>query len=100
MDELRSGIHLAARDAELIQEFELSPQFAAGNFASEQLAITSDGASHLVGRFVHKLDAKIASAELNQLSHVLGARLRAIVEHGIAAARISFERQFRSDPVA
>lgn len=33
------GFHLSARDAELVQQLQLSPKLAAGDFAAEQLSV-------------------------------------------------------------
>jgi len=41
-DELGRGVHLAAGDAELVEEFQLAPDIGAGDLAAAELFVARD----------------------------------------------------------
>ena len=92
--------HLAAGDAELVEEFEFAPELGAGDFAAEELAVFGDGAGDFFGSFGEEFDAEVAHAEGEQTLHELGAGLGLGIEDGVAAAGIGLERVFGADAVA
>ena len=59
-----------------------------------------DGAGEFVRRLIDELHAEAARAEREQARHVFGAGLRAVVEDGVAAARVSLHRQPGAHAVA
>ena len=92
--------HLAARDAELIEQFQFAPELRAGNFAPQQLPIFRDGADDFLGIFIQKFHAEIADAEREEPFHKFRAGLRLRIEDGVAAAGVGLERMLRAHAVA
>src|SRR5215472_17960828 len=84
----KSFTHLAARDAELVEQFQFSPELRTGDFAAQKLAVFRNCLRDYIRRFVQKLHAEMSHPERQQPLHEFRAGLRLRIEHGVAAARI------------
>ena len=100
MEDRCGGLHLAAGDAQLVEELQLPPQLAPGDLAAEQLAVARERPGDLAGVLVDELHAEAAGAEGEQAGDVVRPALGAVVEDGVPAAGVGPERELGPDPVA
>lgn len=57
-DDLRCGLHLAAGDANLVDQLQLAPEVRAGDHAAQELRIPRHRPKDLVGAFIEEFHAK------------------------------------------
>src|SRR3989442_1419806 len=60
------GLHLAAGDAELVDQLQFAPQLRAADLSGEELLVTLHRAADFVGVFRQEFHAERACAELDQ----------------------------------
>ena len=92
--------HLAAGDAELVEELQFAPELRAGNFAAQQLAVSARWSRPLAGSLVQEFDAEMPHAQRQHPRDVLRPGLRPRIKDRVAAAGVRLDRVLGSDAVA
>ena len=91
---------LPARDAELIEQFQLPPELGAGDFAAQQPAVLAERPRHLLRGFVEEFHAEMPHAQLHHPRDILRAGLGQRVEDRVAAADVRLHRMLRAHAIA